>query len=681
MTYHVLAMRELRVATRRAALGCAAAFALACGPAGGGQPQVLGPLELQEVLERHVASLGGPAALGGGDLLISGTEETEGRRFRTRILVRREPFGYREELEQLDPPQRTWVTISNGRRAWRLRADGQGDALDAETARTYLERAYVEGFLYMDQRRNRSAAGIRELERLDDYPGLPGGFERGRSIRVVNFPSPAGTTLQFYFDPEDGRLLEVISSGLEPVQWVRFGAWRPFGGLNLPSQRAIGALGLPPLALIRIERVEVVASHPAELFLGDPAPATPPLQVAGELLVRPLSVPGAAHLELRGVQIDGGDPVGALLDTGAGWVTLRPAFAARLQLPYRGERPLAAPVGAVARTCWIDSLTLGSRRRLQVVGAALPLPGFEQFNPDPPPELVLGGYELIADSPILDLEGRRLLFRGEPVIALSNLPDADHPESASRVALVPFRREPGDTGSILLDISLNGQALPAVLDTGFGPMLRLTRAALVRAGLAATRDEWLARGAVPATVGWAGGVNSEDLVVQLETFQLGPVVYRDPIVYLGGLDRPDESGDAFVAMLGAGSLLAFARVGIDATRSFLEVEPGSSIVPAPSGLLEVPGPGTFLGLVITCPPATAAAGRSPLPLIRGVGQGTAAARGELRPGDRLLAIDGIPCAGRPLHTFARRLWLAPGAAVELEILTADGARRTVRLPG
>jgi C-terminal processing protease CtpA/Prc len=85
--------------------------------------------------------------------------------------------------------------------------------------------------------------------------------------------------------------------------------------------------------------------------------------------------------------------------------------------------------------------------------------------------------------------------------------------------------------------------------------------------------------------------------------------------------------------------------------------------------------------MINSPPAVAPEGQARLPVVREIVTGTAAACNNLRPGDRLLAIDGAPCAGRPVHTFARRLWLAPGSTVELDILTVDGARRTVRLPG
>jgi len=68
-----------------------------------------------QALARHVEALGGEGALAGaGDLLIEGTIDHAPYR----VLVRRRPFGVREELRPPGAPPR--VFVSDGEYAWEL---------------------------------------------------------------------------------------------------------------------------------------------------------------------------------------------------------------------------------------------------------------------------------------------------------------------------------------------------------------------------------------------------------------------------------------------------------------------------------------------------------------------------------------------------------------------------------
>ncbi|MFQ5505787.1 MAG: aspartyl protease family protein [Planctomycetota bacterium] len=634
---------------------------------------------LEEVLARHRASFGSERLLRSTGYRLSGTVRGQGgRRSRYRAWVRRHPFGFREELTPVMPPGPTTVRISDGRYAWRPNGKGPGIPLRGNVARACLENAFNDGFLYLDPERNAGGAGADMPWKLPAWPGVPSGFERDIPAHPVHFRTPAGTLLQFQFGAEDGRLHEIAEIELRPQRWIRFGAWRSFGDVRLPALRVSGSHGIPGVSMLRIEEISSSIKHDPALFASCPVGARPELVRAGKLLVLPLATPGAAHVVQLETVVNERFATFGLIDTGASQSCITPGFAASMRLPLRG-RQVFVTLDGMRQTYsrWIDTLRLGDRLAIQITAASFQLPEIIQLPIDRQPNYVIGGEELFADSPVLDLEAGELLFRGRPVPPLEKVGRAGKGGKgrARRIVTVPFRRRNPRSPLITVDVELNGKSIPVLVDTGSPHALFLDGAALELAGLPATRKAWLERGACPYEVIGAGGGGSPKLLGRIPSFRLGKVRFERPLVVIANLEgEPGRAG----ALLGFGAFLSFARVGIDVENGRLELElrAGSS----GGGEVLVPDPGPLLGLTLGSPPAGARTEPLSLPVIRAVLSGTPAARAGLARGDRLLAIEGMPCATQPAYALNRRFWLRPGQRVRFTTQDAKGKIRHFALP-
>src|SRR5262249_20148306 len=155
------------------------------------------------------------------------------------------------EFRSREPGIPADVRVSDGEFAWRLRADGTGSPLPAPEAAALLERAFFTGGLYLDPARTAGTAKVNGLEPMWDWPGVPASLERGRPVWVVNFPTPAGSYWQTCFDAQDGRLHGRIDPFQSPAAWQRFGEWKDFGGLRLPTLWLEGRIPDPNSIAIR----------------------------------------------------------------------------------------------------------------------------------------------------------------------------------------------------------------------------------------------------------------------------------------------------------------------------------------------------------------------------------------------------------------------------------------------
>lgn len=630
-----------------------------CAQGTGGPP---GEPQLRALLERHrtavVLEQGRPL----GNLRLSGTMQEGERRHAVRIFVRRHPFAVRYEVQDLAPQGTVRVAVSDGRHAW----DQHGRPLSAPASREFFEEAFIDSLLYLDPANIRGGPDNQEAWPLKDHEGqLPPGLATGLRTVWIALRSPAGTLLQCHFDPADARLHEVASADLPEVQWYRYGDWQRHGGLVLPMLRASGMLGRTAVVVRRFDEVQPDPSLPDELFAGCPAQPTPALQQGGPLVVAPHTIPGAAHLLLPQLDVNGTHPALGILDTGATSCAVTPAFAQVLNLHPRSSMSVMAFGGPLeARSAWLDELVMGERRVLQFAVPVAPFGGFIQAPPDRQPGVLIG-IQAMADSPVLDLEAGLLSFRGAPVAKLQA-------REARRLVTVPIERERGDTPWVRVQV--NGVILHALLDTGSSPTLRLSRAALLRCGLPVDVAVWRGRGA-----GWVGATDlgmrkTRELVVQLESVELGEVRLRDPVVQLAELDG---SKTPWEAVVGCGALVGFARVGLDFERNLLELELPRGV--AGEGVVELAGPGVFLGFTLVSARVGAQAGALGLPLIQEVTEGLPGARAGLRDGEWLVSIDRRPCAGVAAYEANRSLWLRPGASVELQVQGKDGKRRLVQL--
>lgn len=643
--------------------------------------------ELAEILRRHTDSFGDAAAMRGGDLYLSARATTGGREFRLRILVRREPFAYREEWIPLEGQAK--VFVSDGRHAWvpthLLTEPGQpGAPLAGPGAITVLEHAFCDGLLYLDPRVTTGRANFDGNSRLDLPRELPKDVERDIDVQQTHFVTPAGTLLMFHFHAEDGRLLQIAQPEVEPAWFVRFGRWKKFDQLWLPSLRVASrfdALAKPDLDTVEVDDVRVVPRHADAFFAGSPEQPLPRVMDAGPLRVLPHTVPGMGHIVVTEMRVGSQPGVVMLIDTGADACSVTPQLAQAQPLLPLGRQRLMTATGMVeTRRAWIDEFAFGERRVLQLPVSCLEMPTIFALPPDQAPGFLLGGAELFRASPVFDFAAGRLWLRGAPVTPLARFTGREPASSkpGDRVVTIPFatKRIGGHTFDV--EIEIGGKKLPALFDTGFPAPLRLHVEALEHFGLPTDRAAWLARGALPTTSAGAGGGTSNELYVTLPELRLGPVVYEQPIVQISFL-RGLPAARMHIAIVGSGALLGCTRVGLDDERQQLELEFGEGVAREANGRWRVSAPGVLLGLAVGSPATIARGWPFSFPAIGEVAPGSAAARAGLTVEDRLIAIDGRSCEGAPAWSWNRSLWLQPGASVELTVRSPAGAERKVEL--
>lgn len=652
------------------------------------QAQAQARPELAEILRRHADSFGDAAAMRGGDLYLWARATTGGREFRLRILVRREPFAYREEWIPLEGEGR--VFVSDGRHAWvptsPLTEPGQpGAPLAGPGAITVLEHAFCDGLLYLDPRVTAGRANFDGNSRLDLPRELPKDIEHDVDVQQIHFVTTAGTLLMFQFDAKDGRLLHIAQPEVEPAWFVRFGRWKKFGQLWLPTLRVASRFdprAKPDLDTVEVDDVRVVPRHPDPFFAGSPEQPLAPAMDAGPLRLLPHTVPGMGHFVVTEMRVGSQPGVVMLVDTGAGACSVTPRLARAQRLLPLGRQRLVTATGIVeARRAWIDELAFGERRVLQLPVSCLELPAIFALPPDQAPGFLLGGAELFRASPVFDFAAGRFWLRGAPVTPLAQFagrgPAPGTP--GARIVSIPFatKRLGGDTFDI--EIEIGGKRLAALFDTGFPAPLRLHAEALAHVGLPTDRAAWLARGALPTTSVGAGGGTSDDLYATLPELRLGPIVYDRPIVQISFL-KGLPAARKHIAIVGTGALLCCTRVGLDDERQQLELELGDGVAREADGRWRVSAPGVALGLTVGSPETIARDRPFSLPQVQEVAPGSAAARAGLVVEDRLVAIDGKSCEGAPAWSWNRSLWLQPGASVELTVRSPAGTERKVKLP-
>ncbi len=611
---------------------------------------------LEQALAPHIEHLGGPTALGTDFVITSTVHATPVRRQRT--FVRREPFGFRQETET---GIGTTVHISDGRHAWRLR-DGKGELLTGEAARLVLEAACVDGLRYaaksgLDPRRL-----VGPIEQLPMPPGVPLHVHSQAPVQPIAVMLECGTEVRLYFDALTGRLRGLANTGITPQRNVRYGDDRRFGVLQLPASRWENRGADAPVR-IEIDAIQVGPCDPA-LFLGNPVPAREALTDAAPLERWPTSIPGSYYFIVPKLALGEQVAVAALFDTGAPRLYVDTLLADQLGLPVLSRRRTRGITGSTESSQrWLEAIAMPGLRLHQVEAATAHIPPTTQVASGAWPGIVLGG-EILTMGPVLDLQRRRLLVRGRSIVPL---------EGANVFTLPLSRATFHDLDTVPVEIA--GQQIEAVLDTGMAVVLRLSSKGLQKIGLPIDVASWRARGAVPLQISGAGLGTATDLLVQLDSVRFGRVLLARPWVLLA-LDAAG-SGAFYDAALGAGALSQFARVGLDASRSRLEHEPGSELVKDADGW-RAPAPGVFLGLRVRTEEPRAGTLTTGL-LVVEVSPATPAAAAGIRPGDRVLRIDGMQCTGELRAEWIERLWARSGACT-LVVRGGNGQERQLVLP-
>lgn len=610
---------------------------------------------------------GGADPAAAGDLLLEGVLDRGGARFAYRALIRRSPFGYREEFTAEGRP--SLVYVSDGTQAWGLAPDGASAPMPGYAAVSFLESAFLArmGWLEAGWAAEETAVAVR----LPSGPALPEGLPAGRACTGIEVDMPPGTCWRFDFDDADGRLHGIAEIGVQAPRFTRFADWRRAGAVQLPALSIQGRAGDPAGQVLRLEKIEAVSAHAPELFAGNPAPPVAP--VSTPLAVVCDDLPGAASVIVPDVRIDGRGSAPAFFDTGISDVGLDRTFAAGIGISAFAASGVHTPSGpAAVEIGWIEELAAGPIRLLQVPASLITLPPAGTLPRVLQPRITFGGPRVLALSPLLDLEGLRLTLRG-PAAAPGG---RRGPEAGRPVLRVPLEWSSVKRRHLLAKVFVDDAKEPitVMLDTGSAGVLQITQRGLERLGLPLTPGAWLERGALSAVVGGVGGAMTPVFVTTFERVRLGPVAYERPWVVVA----PSVSGQAMDGYLGCGAILPFAGAAIDAATPALELLPPEGTGgPAAGGPFVVPAPGRFLGVCLGPGPGPEAA--PPSWPVLGVYSGSSAERAGVQAGDILERIDGEPPPGT-LSDARRRLWIGEGARVRLALRRASGEPFSVDLP-
>ncbi len=635
-------------------------------------------LPIPDLAARMATAVSEPAAPGSAtlsDLEITGHLDVPTGSFGLRILLRREPFAYREELTwhgapgatgapESDPPPghaRFTVFISDGARCWNL-ADEVGPAgpMAGLAAVELLDSANLFRLLIDPVGALEGVALEPRLvtESLDHHVG-----EDHDDLFLC---WPHRTAWVATIERQSGRLLRLSDSTGATNRWYRLLEWRPQGeDLVLPSRIEAG-LDDSPLSVVRLEAARTGLRHTNELFAGDPA--VPPGQRldAARLLVAAHPVPGAAAFILPDVAVHGARTareVWTVFDTGASGVCIHPDLADGLGLLLIGMEATSGVFGTNrSELRWIDRLDLGRHALLQLPAPSQPFPPFNEVPAERTLGVIAGGLRVMQLSPVLDLRAGRLVLRDGTVHPLAKL--AGRP-----AALVPMRDDGHSRPEVT--VSIGGVPVTALLDTGLPQALRLARADLPRLGLPEDDDAWHALGAVPYHASAFGGQSGEDLLVRLEQdVSLGSLTLHQPWVLVA---RASQGGEPELpTLVGAGALSSLEQVGLDWANGRLELIAPDGLLSAPGGdsaapRIVVPPPARFLGFILDPPDRGATEPPHSLPHVISVRPGTPAAAAGLREGDMLARAAGIDCEGLAPMDFWQRLHPVADGDVELRV--------------
>jgi hypothetical protein len=157
--------------------------------------------------------------------------------------------------------------------------------------------------------------------------------------------------------------------------------------------------------------------------------------------------------------------------------------------------------------------------------------------------------------------------------------------------------------------------------------------------------------------------------VQIDSVRLGPVVYESPWIGI----FTGEGGPGIDGMLGCGALLPFLRVGIDAYRNRIEFELPPELKQGEDGMVRVPSPGRFLGVLLA--PNRTGVGDG-LPMARAAFPGTPAAQAGVLTGDRIFGVGDCTWQS-PWADLNRSLWRLQGDGVEIRLVRPPAGRMDV----
>ncbi len=566
-----------------------------------------------EILRRHVAWLGGRAALERlQDLTWTGHVTTAG--LQGTLTLRETLAGWRHLDLDLGPVMILEVIGPEG--AWVRNPSGQVEPMGTAkvaVARNDTLRDFARHLL--DSR----STSIQDLGSEE---------HAGRRWRVVRFTLPNGDHFDLFLDT-DGSCSWIREQQDQDTYWTELGDWRMVSGVRVPfSQRTLHD-DAQRNSTIAWTGVTVNRRLVASAF-ARPAPRAGIAAIAGGARSTgwiDVELIGGRYIYIAGT-VNGRDtPI--LLDSGAGTTVLSTEFAATLNLGIGGAPSVQGATRAVPATLarGVD-IGIGSMRLSDLTVLVVDLAGVAQGLGRPVP-VALGKEAFQAFVVDIDYPAAKIAFHS---------PASYEPDAAARsVSLVP-----GDSGETLVEARVEGLP-PALfsLDTGAGNTLTLFKPYVDEHALLegrAPRSEWLVRGV-------SGG--SVATVATLRSVVIGGLELREvPAEFL----REDGAG-AFktrrlAGNLGAGILSRF-HVALDYSRGRMHLiaAPGWNRPFCKDRVgLQIDYRQTYLDVVFVAP-------------------GSPADKAGWRVGDRITAIDAKPI-GADYYSALPEWWCGePGSSL------------------
>jgi hypothetical protein len=464
--------------------------------------------------------------------------------------------------------------------------------------------------------------------------------ETGRRFFVLRITPEGGRVFELWIDAASFLFDRVVEKAASETRTTLYTDYREVAGLHL-SFAFRSTNGNARYDLIgRVEKVEVNPEI-ADARFAPPPPPAPDFAIAGGRTSTTVPFTLVNNHIYVDAKLNGKGPYRLLCDTGGANV-VKPAVARQLglrsegALEGKGAGEQSEDIGLVK----IERVAIGDAVIERQLFAVFDLEKLEPAEGAPMPGLV--GYEVFKRFVVRIDYGRGLL-----TLTLPSSFQAD-----SRATALPFRFN-GHTPQV--DGEIDGIAGTFDLDTGSRASLELIGPFVEKNGLAAKYGAKLT-----AVTGWGVGGPTRSLVTRTKVLKLGPVEVRDLVTGLS-LQKTGAFSDVYVSgNVGAGVLRRFT-VTFDYASQKVYFEPSGT------------------------PPSRDAFDRGGLWLNRGDGffevmdlvEGGPAYEAGMRPGDRVLAVDGKPASGLSLPDLRLRLRSdPPGTAVRFRI-ASQGAERDV----
>jgi Aspartyl protease/PDZ domain len=472
---------------------------------------------------------------------------------------------------------------------------------------------------------------------------IEGGGERsesGRRFHVLRITPEGGRPFELWIDAATFLFDRVVEKAATETRTNLYSDYRTVAGLRLSFAFRSTNGNARYDQIGRVDKVEVNPEIADARFVPPPPPA-PDFAIAGGRTSTTVPFTLVNNHIYVDAKLNGKGPYRLLCDTGGANV-VTPAVARQLglrsegALEGKGAGEQSEDVGLVK----IERVAIGDAVIERQLFAVFDLEKLEPAEGAAMPGLV--GYEVFKRFVVRIDYGRGLLTL--------TLPSAFHADS--RATALPFRFN-GHTPEV--DGEIDGTTGAFDLDTGSRASLDLTGPFVEKNGLVAKYGAKLT-----AVTGWGVGGPTRSLVTRTKVLKLGPLEVRDVVTGLS-LQKKGALTDVYVAgNVGAGVLRRFT-VTFDYGRQQVYFEPSGT------------------------PPPRDAFDRTGLWLNRGDGffevvdavVGGPAHEAGIRPGDRVVAVDGAAAARLSLPELRLRLRSdPPGSRVRFRI-SSQGAEKDV----